>query len=419
MSRRPARVVVLGGGFAGLYVTSYLARADLPEGALELTLISDRNYFTFLPLLAEMVGGSLGYEDVAFPLRAHARRLGFRFVRARVEGLRQDRGCVTTSVGSFPYDFLVVAMGARPSFFGNPSLERNAMPLVSIRDALAVRHTLLRTAEAAAMETSPARRRQRLSFSVAGAGPSGVEVASEMQRLLRRVLMRDYGLEVPTPVTLVHGGERILNGWDEGLARAGLQILREQGMDVRLGSRVEDFDGEQVRIRPRDGEQETLPTQGLVWTAGTEPATGPLHDAGLPCTEAGHLRVDETLRVAGHDRIFAAGDNVRFEDPRTGQPYPPVAPIAISQGIRVAANIENAVADRPLEPYHAHHAGKIVTLGGGRALTDILGWRAGGRTAWLIYRTVMLLQLVGTRNKMRAMTSLLLDRLFEPSDVYD
>lgn len=419
MSRRPAKVVVLGGGFSGLYAVSYLARADLPQGALELTLISDRNYFTFLPLLPEMVGGSLGHEDVAFPLRAHARRLGFRFVRAHVERVHPGQRSVTTSAGRFDYDFLVLAMGARPSYLGNRILQRNSLPLVTAHDALAVRQALLRAAESAALEANPERRAQRLRFAVAGAGPSGVEVASEMQRLLHRVLRRDYGLETPAPVTLVHGGERILQGWDADLAQAGLEILRQRGIDVRLRTRVEDFDGAAVSVRSRGSPPEAFPACGLVWTAGTEPASEPLRDAGLACMSSGHLRVDPYLRVLEQDRVFAAGDSARSEDPRSGRPYPPVAPIAISQGVRVAANIENAVAGRALEPYQAHHAGKIVALGSGQALVDILGWHTGGRPAWWIYRAVTLLQLVGTRNKARAITSLLLDRIFEPSDLYD
>lgn len=294
-----------------------------------------------------------------------------------------------------------------------------ALPLVSVRDALRLRWHLLRTAEAAALERDPGRRRERLSFAVAGGGPSGVEVASEIQRVLERVLRRDHGLAEPACITLVHGGERILLGWDETLADEGLDILRERGIDVRLRTRVETFDGSTVRLRSKEQAADALRAETLVWTAGTRPATGPVADTGLAVLDSGHLRVDEKLRVSGQERIFAAGDITRFDDPRSGRPYPPVAPIAISQGIRVAANIENAIAGRELEAYHAHHAGKIVSLGGGRALADILGWHAGGRTAWLLYRAVTLFQLVGTRNKLRALTSLLINRLFEPADVFD
>ncbi|GGX99700.1 pyridine nucleotide-disulfide oxidoreductase [Litchfieldella qijiaojingensis] len=418
MSRHPARVVILGGGFAGLYAASYLVRADLPEGAVEVTMISDRNYFTFLPLLPEVVGGMLGEEEVAFPLRAHARRVGFRFLRAEVESIEPPARRVHTSLGVVDYDFLVITLGARANYFGNEELARNAMPLVSIQDALKLRSHLLRTVEAAAQERSAIRRGELLSFAVAGGGPSGVEVASEILRMLDRVSRRDHGLTERVRLTLVHGGDRILQGWDETLADEGLELMRKRGIDVRLRTRVEGFDNGtvQVRLKQPAAEPGRFRAEALVWTAGTRPATNPLAKEVL---DSGHLPVDATLRVLGQDRIFAAGDNARLDDPRSGHPYPPVAPIAISQGIRVAANIENAIVGRDLEAYHAYHAGKIVSLGGGQALVDILGWRAGGRTAWLLYRAVTLSQLVGARNKLRTLTSLMINRLFEPADIFD
>jgi len=419
MSRRAAKVLVLGGGFAGLYAATYLARADVPEGALDVTLISERNYFAFLPLLPEVVGGALGQEEVAFPLRAYARRTGFRFLRARAQSIDPQARQVRTSLAVIDYDFLVVALGAQSSFLGNDEVARNSLPMVSVQDALRLRRHLLRSAESAAQERDASRRRQLLSVVVAGGGPSGVEVATEIQCLLQRVSRRDHGLEESPSITLIHGGDRILLGWDETLADEGLDILRKRGIDVRLRTRVEGFNGTTVQVRPKGGDADHLRAGTLVWTAGTRPATGPLAECGVELPDSGHIPVDEYLCALGQDRIFAAGDNAWLPDPRTGQPYPPVAPIAISQGIRVAANIENAIVGRELEAYQAHHAGKIVSLGGGQALVDILGWHAGGRTAWLLYRAVTLLQLVGARNKLRALTSLLINRLFEPADIFD
>ena len=162
------------------------------------------------------------------------------------------------------------------------------------------------------------------------------------------------------------------------------------------------------------GQELGVDARTLIWTAGAEPITHPLRGSGLPLGRAGHLEVDDLLTVAGHDQVFAVGDISSLRSSRTRQPYPPVAPIAISQGIRAAANIENAIMGRRLEAYQAHHAGKIVSLGGGVALVDLFGWRLSGFWAWFLYRTTYLMKLVGAKNKVRAVVSLLLSHFFEP-----
>lgn len=409
---KPARVAVLGGGFGGLYAATHLARADLPEGAAEVTLVSETNHFTFTPLLAEVVGGSLGREHVAFPFRILARRHGFRFLLGRVEGIDPGRGFAETSAGPVPFDYAVVGLGARPRYFGNEELRRRSLPLASVSDAAAIRDRVIAGAERAAQSRDPAERRRLLSFVVAGGGPAGVEAASEIHELLTGVLPRYYPLGDTPRVTILEGGERILRGWDQDLAAAGVEVLRRRGLDVRLETLVTGYDGRRVSAEGPEGAFE-LEAGTLIWTAGTAPASGVLADSPLPRSETGHLPVDEHLRVEGLEHVFAVGDVASLVNPRTGRRYPPVAPIAISQGVRAAANVENAIAGRSPEPYHAHHAGKIVSLGSGTALVDLLGFRITGRPAWALYRTTYLLKVVGLQNKIRTALTLLLNRIFE------
>ncbi|MFQ5747078.1 MAG: NAD(P)/FAD-dependent oxidoreductase [Gemmatimonadota bacterium] len=409
--RAPARVLILGGGFGGLYAATYLGAADLPSDAAEVTLVSATNHFTFNPLLAEVVAGSLGQAHVTFPLRVIAERYGFRFVLGRVERIDPAPRRVRTSAGDLLYDYLIVALGATARFFGNEEIERNSLPLTSVPDALAIRNRVLAMAERAAQATDPRARRRCLTFAVAGAGPAGVEVASEIWHLLRHVLPRYYGNADRARVVILEGGERILRGWDGQLAAAGLERLRDRGIEVHLRTRVLGYDGRLVRASNARGAM-SLEADTLIWTAGTAPATGPLADSGLSLAATGHLETDEALRVRGRERIFAVGDCASLVNPRTGRPYPPVAPIAISQGVRAAANVENAIMGRQLEPYQAHHAGKIVSLGSGVALADLLGFRLTGRIAWSLYRITYLLKLVGLQNKVRAATTLALNRIF-------
>jgi len=409
--RAPARVLILGGGFGGLYAATYLAAADLPDGAAEVTLVSATNHFTFNPLLAEVVAGSLDQAHVTFPLRVIAERYGFRFVLGCVEGIDPDGRSVRTSAGELAWDYLIVSLGATPRFFGNQEIARNSLPLTTVRDAIAIRNRVLGMAERAAQTEDPDTRRRLLTFAVAGAGPAGIEATGEIWHLLRHVLPRYYGNDDDARAVILEGGDRILRGWDERLAADGLDTLQARGVEVHLGTRVLGFDGQTVRAENEEGEL-ALEANTLIWTAGTAPATSPLAASGLDLAPTGHLEVDEFLRARGRERIFAVGDIASLVNPRTQRPYPPVAPIAISQGVRAAANVENAILGRPLEPYQAHHAGKIVSLGSGVALVDLLGFRITGRVAWAMYRITYLLKLVGLQNKVRAATTLALNRIF-------
>lgn len=416
MTRAPTRIAILGGGFGGLYAATYLSAADFPEGAIEVTLVSETNHFTFTPLLSEVVGGSLGREHVTFPYRMMARRYGFRFLLGRVEGVDPAQGIAYTTGGPLSFDYVVLGLGANPRYFGNEELRHRSMPLTSVAEATAIRDRVLALAERATQERSATARRRLLTFTVAGAGPAGVEAASEIWQLLTTVLPRYYELGDSPRVVIVEGNDRILRGWDAQLAEAGLEALRRRGVELQLESVIKGFDGrtvQLVRSNGADGTEDAIEADTLIWTAGTAPASAPLSDSALPRGERGHLSVDPYLRVQGFENIYGVGDVTSLINPRTGRPYPPVAPIAISQGVRAAANVENTIAGRPVEAYQAYHAGKIVSLGGGMALVDLLGFRLTGRPAWAIYRMTYLLKLVGLQNKVRAASTLLLNHVFE------
>lgn len=408
MSAAP-RVVVAGGGFAGLYAAAYLGRSELAERGADILLVSERNYFTFTPLLAEVAAGALGREHVTVAYRTLGRRYGFRFLQARVEGLDGSQRTLVTSRGALPYDYAILALGAEPRYFSE-AVRSVALPFTSLEDALRIRDAVIQRAERAATAADPAARARLLTFVVAGAGPAGVEVASEIWHLLRDVLPRYYtGLE-RARVVLVEGGDRILAGFDAALAGRGLELLRARGIDVRLGTRVAGTADGTVHV-DGPGGRESLTAEVLIWTAGTMPART-IEALHLPTVQGGYVAVDPELRVVGCADTYAIGDIAGLADPRTGRPYPRVAPIAISQGIRAAANVENVALGRAPEPYSAYHAGKIVSLGDGRALVDVLGWRVTGRVAWWLYRAAYLLKLVGAKNKFRVATTLALNRFF-------
>ncbi len=405
------RIVVVGGGFGGLYAASYLARSDLMQDGASITLVDQRHYFTFTPLLAEVAAGTLGREHVVYPYRALGRRYGFQFVQDRLCELDIGSQIVRTQHVELDYDYLVLALGAEPRYFGNDQLRENSLPLTSVGDALAVRDHVINMLERATMTPDETQRRALLTFVVAGAGPAGVEVASEIHHLANEVVRPYYDGLPPARVVIVDRGPRILAAFDERLAADGLERLRGRGIDVRLERQIAGVRPGIITASNGHGT-ETIEAETLIWTAGTAPVS--LAAALDVPTDGGAIRIGTDLRVDGLDNVFAVGDVTSLVDERSGRPYPRVAPIAISQGVRAAANIENMVLGRPLEPYRAYHAGKIVALGSGLALVDILGIRFTGLIAWWIYRLVYLLKLVGTKNKVRVLLTLALNRIFEP-----
>lgn len=411
MKRSGPRVVIVGGGFGGLYAATYLARSELRDQGVRVTLVDRDNTFTFTPLLAEVAAGTLGREHVTTPYRVLGRKYGFDVVRDSVRAVNFDLGVVRTERTSLPYDYLVLAMGAEPQYFGNDALREASLPLTKVDDAIAIRDRVINALEDTVLTPEPVDRVRRTTFVVAGAGPAGVEVASEIHTLSNDVLRPYYPGVDEARVILADGGDRILRGWDEELAAEGLQRLRDRGIEVLLETRIQGFEEGIVQISTSNGLDE-IPAGTLIWTAGMTPS-GLTRELDV-ATDRGAIEVEPTLRVKGHENVFAVGDVAILEDPRVGEPYPAVAPIAISMGVRAAGNIESLVLGRDLEEYRAHHAGKIVSLGSGVALVDLLGYRITGRLAWWIYRSAYLMKLVGTKNKLQVGFTLALNRWFEP-----
>ncbi|HKK93540.1 MAG TPA: FAD-dependent oxidoreductase, partial [Longimicrobiales bacterium] len=312
------RFVVVGGGFGGVYAALHLAQYD-PEGyEIEVILVSDRNHFTFTPLLHDVLGGSLSGHHVAVPYRVLGERVGFRFVQARMDGLDRDRGAIETTVGPIDYDYLILALGARPAArvrgprpaeLGEDSVGPVVTPFHRIPDAVWMHDRVLDLAERCVRTDDEAERRRLLTFVVGGGGPAGVEAAGELLQLLHSVLPRYYDCLEGARVVLVHGDERILRGWDADLARRGQETLREAGLELHLETRLGEVTDQGVRISPEGGgEEQEIEAMTVIDATGNIPNSGCLEDSGLPLDDEGRIRVDEHLRVEGEARIFAVGD---------------------------------------------------------------------------------------------------------------
>jgi NADH:ubiquinone reductase (H+-translocating) len=414
MTATRKRVLVLGGGFAGVYAAQSLEKALGRKGDLEIALISKENYFVFQPMLPEVISGTIGLTDTVSPLR---RLLPKTDVHVReIESIDLARKVVMTSPGFRPhahaiaYDHLVIALGNVTDFRGLRGLPEHAMPFKNLADALHLRSRVIRALEEAAIEDhDPELRRQLLTFVVAGGGFSGVEVAAELNDFVRRVARSYRGLDPKEiRVILVHSQDRILPEVTEKLALFAQRILTRRGVEIRLDARLEAATGEEAVLA--GGEH--IPTRTLVSTVPSSPHR--LVEAlDLPKAKNGRLVVDRFLRVEGRDDVWALGDCAQVPAPEGGV-SPPTAQHAIRQAKSAAHNIVAAIRGGEQKSFDFKGLGKMGSLGHRSAVAEIFGFNVSGFLAWWLWRTIYLMKMPGWGRRLKVATSWTLDLLLPP-----
>lgn len=389
---RKVDILVLGAGFGGLYAALYLQEEFRHERDVEVVLIDQNNYHTFTPLLPEVAAGAILSQHVTYPLR----QLGFRFIQGVVKGIDLQAKRVVLETIELRYDYLVIALGSVSDYFGMEEVRRNSLVLKSLWDALVIKNHILKVFEAAAIEGDEERKRALLTFVVAGAGPGGVEVVSEIRHYITDTLARYYPrIDVGQVRTiLVHAGDRVLPHLTPDLSQAALEELGRMGIEIRLKTRVTGAADGQVFL---DGK-ETVQAKTIVWTTGirAHPVT---EEMPVEKDKNGRIKVDEHLEVPGFPGVYAIGDIACAMDPRTKRSFPPVAPVAIREGVMAAVNIINDYRGRPKEPFRYDYIGDMVSLGSNSAIVIFLGLKIKGRLGWWFYRATFLLKLFGFRNK--------------------
>ena len=411
------RIVILGGGFGGVSAAQRLGDLFLRDLRIDVTLVSQSNYLLFTPMLAEVASSGLEAQHISTPVRAALPRARFR--RAEIEEIDTTaqvvriRSSATAPIETLPYDDLVLALGAVPSFHGLPGLQTYAFTLKNLADAVRLRNHVIALLERADVEVDPGERRRQLTFVVAGGGFAGTEMISELIDLVHSVLR--YYPQIrrrELRFFLVHSGSRLLPELSGDLAAYALRKLESRGVAFYLGRRVTQLTPERALLN--DGTQ--LETRTLVWTAGNQP--NPLL-ANLPCerNRAGALVVERTLQVKGCSHIWAIGDCAQIPNAdHDGAFYPPTAQHALREGRVAAENIAAARRGRPLRPFRFRAIGTLVALGHRTAVAQVRGWKFSGFFAWFLWRTVYLSRLPGLEKKVRVALDWGID-LFFPRDI--
>jgi NADH dehydrogenase len=383
-------VVIVGGGFGGLFAARALARHPL-----RVTLLDRRNHHLFQPLLYQVATAALNPSDIATPLRSILRRAAnVTVLLAEVQSVDLAARRLILDEGEIGYDALVLAAGAGHSYFGHDDWEPLAPSLKSLEDALEIRRRVLVAYELAERERDAAERRALLTSVVIGGGPTGVELAGALAEISRETIARDFRVIDPTRarIILLEGGPRILSSFPEALSERARAALTRIGVEVRTDAMVTRVTPDAVWL---GGEQ--IRARTVLWAAGV--AASPLtRSLGVPLDRAGRVPVEADLSIPGHPEAFAIGDMATRLDAH-GRPLPGLAPVAIQQGRAVAANVRRHLAGESTRPFHYRDKGIMATIGRAAAVAVLGPLHLSGLPAWLVWLFVHITYLIGFRNR--------------------
>jgi NADH dehydrogenase len=371
-------------------------------------LVDRHNYHTFLPLLYQVAAAELEPEAIAYPVRAILRRYrNVHFRMAEVQEIDGEAHLVRTSQGDIAYDFVIIALGSTPHFFGVSGAAEHAFSLKTMDDAIVLRNHILKCFERATWESDPYERQKLLTFVIVGGGPTGVEFAGALAELIGGPLPKEYpGLNLrEVRIVLIEARETLLPGLPQRLQGYTLTRLQRMGVEVRLQTLVSQVEPHTVYFR--DGA--SLPTETVIWTAGVqgEPRA---RTWGLPTTHGGRVAVQPTLQVPNRPELYVVGDLAYLET--AGLPLPMVAPVAVQQGRWAAENILRQIRGEELRPFRYRDRGTMVTIGRNAAAAYVFGWPFVGFPAWVLWLGVHLFNLIGFRNRLLVLINWAWDYLF-------
>ena len=388
------RVVIVGGGFGGLYAARALGRAPV-----DVTVVDRTNHHVFQPLLYQVATASLSPSQIAYPIRGVLRRQrNTRVILADVVAVDPARRTLKLADGELAYDWLILAPGASHSYFGHAEWEPLAPGLKTLDDALRIRGLVLLAFERAERETDPERRRALLTFVVVGGGPTGVELAGAIGEIACKVMARDFrNIDTREAQTiLVEAGPRILPAFPASLSDKAERSLARLCVEVRTGAAVSRVERGAVWI---GGERVAAET--VLWAAGVQPS--PLaRSLGVPLDRAGRVLVNPDLSVPGHPEVLVIGDLAALSD-AAGKPLPGLAPVAIQEGEYAARAIVHAMRGEGREPFRYRDKGTMATIGRAAAVVDLGKLRFSGYPAWLLWCFIHILWLIGFRNRFLVM----------------
>src|SRR5262245_7722368 len=407
------RVLVLGGGFAGVGTALELGRRCAGVLPVHVTLVSDRNFFLFTPMLAEAATGAVETRHVLYPIRPLCGAWGVEFAEMRVEAIDFERKRIVgrhhraSLRQEIRYDALVLALGATPNVTMVPGAAEHALTFKDVGDAIRIRNRVIELFETAALTDDPWTRRRLLTFVIVGAGHAGTELAAALEELTRDVLLRHYPSIAPDTVRLVLVGSAVLPQTATNLAAWAREQLVRRGIEIETARAA--------RVGPEGltlADGRTIASACVIWTAGNR--VSPIV-AGLPApkTKDGRLEVNEFFEVDGAPDVYALGDNAAQTDPHTGERYVATAQVAVRQARALAAQLEARFTGHDRKPFRFRVLGEMVPLCRHTAVADLNGVKLVGFPAWWMWKTIYMLKLPTVAARLRVMLDWTVELFFE------
>ena len=425
MARNKKKIVILGGGFAGVECARQLESYFRNDSEIELVLVSEDNFLLFTPMLPQVASGMIETRHIVMPIRAICHKT--KFYEGRVKNVDPFGKLVTLwgtgeKIGiSIHYDYLVVALGSETNFFGMADVEKNAYTMKTLNDAVMLRNRIIDMLEQAENETDPILRKSFLTFVIVGGGFAGIETAGELMDLLL-----DARKHYPTihrediKVIVLEALPMILPGFNEKLAKFAKQKMVERGIDIRLKTAVTSFDGTEVTVKSLDvytkdsvdeSKIDVIRTKTLVWTAGVTPVN--TVKRSMLKTDKGKVIVNDFLEVPEFSGVFAIGDCALLMDPQINRPFAPTAQLAEAQAKTAAHNLNALIKNLEKEKFQFQSKGQMAIIGKRTGIATFLGMNISGLLAWLIWRNVYLSKIALPDKKVRVFLDWTIDLFFD------
>ncbi|UII19365.1 NAD(P)/FAD-dependent oxidoreductase [Fulvivirga ligni] len=385
------RIVIVGGGFAGLHLIKKLSSDNY-----QVVLIDKHNHHNFQPLLYQVATSGLEADSIAYPLRkVLADHKDYHFRMGQAKEIKPHENVLITDQGSISYDYLVIATGAKTNYFGMENVAKYALPMKSVAEAMNLRNTILQNYEQALLTNDLKEREELMNVVIAGGGPTGVELAGALAEFKRYIMPKDYpDLNIErSKVYLIELLPELLPPMSDQASKKSKEYLEKMGVIVQTETKIEDFNGKVVKTDKGD-----IPSQLLVWTGGVSPAGIPgLPDAVL--AKGGRIKCNEYGQVEGFDSIYALGDVAKFESIDYPKGHPQLAAVAVDQGKFLGGHLNRLLKGEKLKPYSYFDKGSMATVGRNKAVVDLPKWKFQGAFAWFVWLGVHLFSLIGFRNK--------------------
>jgi len=387
------RIVILGGGFAGIALAK-----KLKNKPVQVVLLDKHNYHTFQPLLYQVATGGLEAGSIAYPIRKVVHEYkNFYFRLCHVNEINTKSNKVIADIGELQYDYLVIATGSKTNYFGNKEIERNSIAMKTIPQSLNIRSLILENFEQALLTDDVNERNALINFVLVGGGPTGVELAGALAEMKNAILQKDYpDLDISKmQINLIQSGDRILNTMSEKSSEAAEKYLKKLGVNVLKNMRVTSYDGRTIATNTGV----SFETATLIWTAGVQGAIV----NGLPASslveKVERIKVNEYNQVAGYSTIFAVGDIAMMASEEYPQGHPMMAQPALQQGKLLGENIIRLIQKEEMKPFNYNDKGSMATIGRNKAVVDLPHYHFHGVFAWFVWMFVHLFSLIGFKNK--------------------